>query len=64
MWWLIGYMVIGIGLAEGTIYNKRKFNMPPDVSITVGGYSAVVVFWFFYLLMYLYMKGRSRNGRS
>lgn len=61
-WWIIGYLIIGIGLAEGTVWNKRVNNMPRDVpTITAGGYSAVVICWVLYLLIYL---GGKVNGRS
>ena len=49
-WWLIGYMAIGIGIAEGATYNKRHNPKATDFDMTTGIYSAIVIFWFCYFV--------------
>lgn len=61
MWWLIGYLLVGIVIAEGVVKNKRENNIPHDLDVTTTVYSSVVLCWFPYLLVFLYKKWRDRD---
>lgn len=57
-YWILGYLLVGILLAEGVTWNKRKNNIPRDVEVTTGTYSVVVLLWVLFLFEYLWRKFR------